>query len=63
MTWFGICLTYLRFQKGFKAQGFDRSTLPYRAPFQPYAAWWGMFMSLLICFVSSSHARPLSHLR
>ncbi|KAI0788209.1 amino acid permease [Fomes fomentarius] len=52
LTWSGISLTYLRFYKGFKMQGFDRATLPYRAPFQPYAAWWGLIMSLLICFFS-----------
>ena len=35
MTWFGICVTYLRFYKGFKLQGFDRSTLPYAHVLQP----------------------------
>lgn len=52
MTWFGICLTYIRFYKGFKAQGFDRSTLPYASKLQPFAAWYGMCFSLFICFVS-----------
>ncbi|KAI0936272.1 hypothetical protein AcV5_004452 [Taiwanofungus camphoratus] len=52
MTWFGICLTYIRFYKGFKAQGFDRSTLPYASKLQPFAAWYGMCFSLFICFFS-----------
>ena len=52
MTWFGICVTYVRFYKGFKVQGFDRSQLPYAHFLQPYAAWYAMFMCLLICFVS-----------
>lgn len=51
MTWFGICVTYLRFYKGFKAQGFDRATLPYASKMQPYAAWYGMFSSVIVCFV------------
>ncbi|RDX55928.1 amino acid permease [Lentinus brumalis] len=52
MTWFGISVTYVRFYKGFKVQGFDRSTLPYAHSLQPYAAWYAMFMCLLICFFS-----------
>jgi yeast amino acid transporter len=52
MTWFGISLTYLRFFYGMKAQGYDRSTLPYSSKLQPYAAWYAMSFSLLICFVS-----------
>lgn len=51
MTWFGICVTYLRFYKGFRAQGFDRATLPYASKMQPYAAWYGMFSSVIVCFV------------
>ncbi|KAI0669962.1 amino acid permease [Trametes maxima] len=52
MTWFGISVTYLRFYKGFKLQGYDRKSLPYAHILQPYAAWYGMFMCLLICFFS-----------
>nr|VWO96679.1 Amino acid permease family protein [Ganoderma boninense] len=52
MTWFGICVTYVRFHKGFKAQGFDRSTLPYAHALQPYAAWYAIVACLVICFFS-----------
>ncbi|KAI0801327.1 amino acid permease [Fomes fomentarius] len=52
MTWFGICVTYIRFYKGFKLQGFDRTTLPYYNRLQPFAAWYAMIMSFLICFFS-----------
>ncbi|GBE86317.1 Dicarboxylic amino acid permease [Sparassis crispa] len=52
MTWFGICVTYLRFYKGFRMQGFDRSTLPYASRMQPYAAWWGVISCIVICFFS-----------
>ncbi|KAF9068023.1 amino acid permease/ SLC12A domain-containing protein [Rhodocollybia butyracea] len=41
MTWFGINVTYIRFYKGMKAQGYDRSKLPFVAPLQPFAAWYG----------------------
>jgi len=52
MTWFGITVTYVRFYKGFQAQGFDRSTLPYASKLQPYAAWYAMVACLVICFFS-----------
>ncbi|KZT57236.1 hypothetical protein CALCODRAFT_469931 [Calocera cornea HHB12733] len=37
--WIIICVVYLRFYYGMKAQGIDRSELPWKGPFQPYAAW------------------------
>ncbi|EMD33744.1 hypothetical protein CERSUDRAFT_117834 [Gelatoporia subvermispora B] len=52
LSWFGIAVTYVRFRKGFRAQGIDRRTLPYRAPFQPYAAWYAGTMCFLICLLS-----------
>jgi len=52
MTWFGICVTYIRFYKGFKLQGFDRSTLPYASKLQPYAAWYGAIFCFVICLFS-----------
>src|SRR5271170_2715388 len=51
MTWFGICVTYLRFYKGYTAQGLDRRTLPYSSWLQPYAAWYGAIACPFICFV------------
>lgn len=55
MTWFGICVTYLRFYAGLKAQGFDRRDLPYATVLQPYAAWYGLIFCLVVCFVSTSY--------
>eukprot|EP00914_Ancora_sagittata_P015549 GHVO01030856.1.p1 GENE.GHVO01030856.1~~GHVO01030856.1.p1 ORF type:complete len:498 (+),score=21.02 GHVO01030856.1:1-1494(+) len=52
MSWFGINLTYIRFHKGLKAQGFDRSKLPYVAPLQPFAAWYGLCATLVFCLFS-----------
>ncbi|KAF8922361.1 amino acid permease [Mucidula mucida] len=52
MTWFGISLTYLRFYAGLKAQRFDRSTMPFASSLQPYAAWYAMISSFIICLFS-----------
>jgi len=52
ITWFGICVTYLRFYAGMKAQGIDRTTLPFTSRFQPFAAWYGLFWTIIICFFS-----------
>ncbi|KAF8148387.1 amino acid permease [Crassisporium funariophilum] len=52
MTWFGICLTYLRFYKGLRAQGFDRRKLPFASRLQPYAAWYSMCLCLFISLMS-----------
>ncbi|KAF5377694.1 hypothetical protein D9615_005238 [Tricholomella constricta] len=52
LTWFGICVTYLRFYQGMKVQGYDRRTLPFASPLQPYAAWYAMIFCFLICFFS-----------
>ena len=43
-----ICLVYLRFFYGCKRQGISRSELPWRGPFQPYAAWTGLFAFIII---------------
>jgi len=52
MTWFGIAVTYIRFHKGFKAQGFDRSILPYASSLNPYAAYYAAFMCPVVCLFS-----------
>ncbi|KAF8997849.1 amino acid permease [Cyathus striatus] len=51
-TWFGICLTYIRFHAGMKAQGYDRTDLPYASKLQPFAAWYAMVFCVVICFFS-----------
>ncbi|KAJ7141206.1 amino acid permease/ SLC12A domain-containing protein [Mycena epipterygia] len=50
MTWFGICVTYIRFYRGMKAQGYERKKLPFASPLQPFAAWYAMIFCLVICF-------------
>lgn len=39
ISWTGILWTSIRWNKGLKAQGIDRKTLPYKAPFQPYLSY------------------------
>lgn len=48
ITWACICICHIRFMKAAKAQGVDRTTLPYPAPFQPYLSWYGLFFFVLI---------------
>ncbi|KAJ8084954.1 hypothetical protein PM082_003731 [Marasmius tenuissimus] len=52
LTWFAISVTYLRFYAGLKVQGYDRSKLPFYSRLQPYAAWYCMVMTMLICVLS-----------
>ncbi|KAK0439519.1 amino acid permease/ SLC12A domain-containing protein [Desarmillaria tabescens] len=47
-VWIIICLVYLRFYYGMKKQGISRDELPWKSPFQPYAAWLGFFAFCLI---------------
>jgi len=50
LTWFGISFIYLRFHAGMKAQGFDRSKLPFTSSLQPFAAWYALVWTLVIAF-------------
>ncbi|KAJ8084938.1 hypothetical protein AAF712_004532 [Marasmius tenuissimus] len=52
LTWFAISVTYLRFYAGLKAQGYDRSKLPFYSRLQPYAAWYSAILTMLICILS-----------
>ncbi|KAL1694763.1 amino acid permease/ SLC12A domain-containing protein [Schizophyllum commune] len=52
MTWFGISITYLRFHAGCKAQNIDRKKLPYWNIINPYAAWYSLVATFVICFFS-----------
>ncbi|KAM5343651.1 hypothetical protein ACJ41O_012188 [Fusarium nematophilum] len=46
-----ICVTYVCFHRAMKAQGIDRSTLPYRAWFMPYLAYYPMVATFIMIFV------------
>ncbi|AFR95028.2 AAT family amino acid transporter [Cryptococcus neoformans C23] len=55
MTWWGICLIYIRFEKGLRTQGIARSSLPYRSRlnYRASAAWYGIIMITIILFFSA----------
>ncbi|EXJ55940.1 hypothetical protein A1O7_08871 [Cladophialophora yegresii CBS 114405] len=42
-----MCIIYISFHRALKAQGIDRTTLPYRGYFQPYCAWIAMVLLIL----------------
>jgi amino acid transporter len=47
-----ICMAtiYIFFHRALKAQGIDRSTLPYIGWWQPYCAWFGLVtMTIMVC--------------
>lgn len=51
LSWAGIFITYIRFRSGMKAQGFDRSQLPYCSPAGVPGAWFGfIFCTIIILF-------------
>ncbi|KZZ91720.1 Amino acid/polyamine transporter I [Moelleriella libera RCEF 2490] len=46
-----ICTSYLCFHRALKAQGISRDSLPYKAWFMPYAAYYGLVATLVMAFV------------
>lgn len=42
LTWMTIALSYIRFRAAIKAQGIGIKALPYRTPFQLYAAYFSL---------------------
>ncbi|WVW84490.1 hypothetical protein I302_106524 [Kwoniella bestiolae CBS 10118] len=55
MTWWGICVTYVRFEKGLRDQGIDKSTLPYTSFLnkKAFAAKYAIVMISIILFFSA----------
>ncbi|KAJ5904431.1 hypothetical protein N7504_006814 [Penicillium tannophilum] len=51
ISWTGILWTSIRWNKGLKAQGIDRKTLPYKAPFQPYLSYLSDGMTICIIVI------------
>lgn len=50
--WMAICLAYIGFRRGWKAQGLDRSKLPYRHPLALFGAWFALIGFAVIVFFS-----------
>jgi len=43
--------TYIKFKRALEAQGIDRNTLPYKAWWQPYSAWYALVGTFIMTFV------------
>jgi len=52
VSWVVLCSTYLRMRWGLSAQGFSRDDLPYKAPFQPYLAYFALGACVLVLVFS-----------
>ncbi|KAB8230215.1 hypothetical protein ETB97_005630 [Aspergillus alliaceus] len=48
ICWTAISLSHLAFMRALKARDISRDTLPYKAAWQPYLTWYGLFFSILI---------------
>ncbi|KAJ5794138.1 hypothetical protein N7457_000737 [Penicillium paradoxum] len=48
ITWASLNACHLAFMRALKAQGISRDTLPYKASWQPYLSWYGLFFNTLI---------------
>ncbi|GAA6063057.1 hypothetical protein JCM10212_003002 [Sporobolomyces blumeae] len=53
INWAIINLTYLRFYYGCKRQGVDRNQFAYKAPMQPYSAFIGLVLLILVILFNS----------
>ncbi|KAH8699030.1 putative amino acid permease [Talaromyces proteolyticus] len=52
IAWATLSFCYIRFYAALKAQGVSRESLPWKAPFQPFAAWVGFIGSTIITLVA-----------
>lgn len=52
IAWATLSFCYIRFFAAMKAQGVSRDSLPWKGPFQPYAAWVGFIGSAIITLVA-----------
>lgn len=48
ITWGSLNICHLAFMRALKARGINRDTLPYKATWQPYLSWYGLFFNFLI---------------
>jgi amino acid transporter len=51
-----MCITYIQFYRACKAQGIDRTSFPYVGYFQPYCAYIGAAVMVLILLFYGYHA-------
>ncbi|ROV96212.1 hypothetical protein VSDG_04990 [Cytospora chrysosperma] len=56
LNWINILLSYVAFRRGMKAQGIDRSEMPFHGPLQPYGAWFALCLTIIITFFNGYNA-------
>lgn len=54
LSWFSILITYICFDRAFKAQKIDKaSCMSYLAPMQPISAWVALIFCFFFCFIKN----------
>ncbi|KAF9017102.1 hypothetical protein BDZ89DRAFT_1140979 [Hymenopellis radicata] len=48
INYFWMCLAWIRFDAGMKAQGMSRDALPFKGVWMPYAPWFGLVWCVLL---------------
>ncbi|KAJ5105376.1 hypothetical protein NUU61_002723 [Penicillium alfredii] len=48
ITWSSLNICHLAFMRALNARGISRNILPYKATWQPYLSWYGLFFNILI---------------
>ncbi|KAI1174420.1 AAT family amino acid transporter [Nemania sp. FL0916] len=56
IVWSSVCVTYLRFYYGLRHNGISRDSLPYKAPLQPFLAYFALCFCVLVGFFNGFDA-------
>ncbi|KAI8624737.1 amino acid permease [Xylariaceae sp. FL1651] len=56
IVWSSVCITYLRFYYGLRHNGISRDSLPYKAPLQPFLAYFAMCFCIIVAFFNGFDA-------
>ncbi|VFP83987.1 Lysine-specific permease [Candidatus Erwinia haradaeae] len=62
IAWLGIAVSHYRFRKGYLAQGFNLTQLPYHSPFFPIGPIFAFILCLIITLGQNYQAFYLEHL-
>ncbi|KAI0428697.1 amino acid permease [Xylaria sp. FL1042] len=56
IIWSSVCITYLRFYYGLRHNGIARDSLPYKAPLQPFLAYFALCFCVIVAFFNGFDA-------
>ncbi|KAH8161232.1 hypothetical protein CIB48_g7003 [Xylaria polymorpha] len=56
IVWSSVCITYLRFYYGLRHNGIARDSLPYKAPLQPFLAYFALCFCVIVAFFNGFDA-------